>query len=55
MFHCYELEHNLTFLLEEKIMAIPDFQTIMLPLLQHIGDGQEYSNREITEALADYL
>ena len=36
-------------------MAIPDFQTIMLPLLQHIGDGQEYSNREITEALADYF
>ena len=32
-------------------MPIPDFQTIMLPLLKHISDGKKYSNREITEAL----
>ncbi|MDD5370568.1 MAG: restriction endonuclease [Anaerolineaceae bacterium] len=33
-------------------MAIPDFQSIMLPLLQHMGDGIEHSNQEITNCLA---
>ncbi len=36
-------------------MTIPDFQTIMLPLLKHISDGNEHTNKEITEALADYF
>ena len=36
-------------------MTIPDFQTIMLPLLQHMADGNEHSNREPTETLADYF
>jgi restriction system protein len=31
---------------------IPDYQTIMLPLLKLAGDGQEHSLREITEKLA---
>lgn len=34
-------------------MAIPDFQTIMLPLLQFSGDQQEHSLRNAIEALAD--
>lgn len=34
-------------------MAIPDYQSIMLPLLKFIGDGKEYSLRETIEALAD--
>lgn len=34
-------------------MAIPDYQTIMLPLLQFAGDGQEHSLRETIDALAD--
>jgi restriction system protein len=34
-------------------MAIPDYQTIMLPLLKHLGDGQERSNQETFDALAD--
>ena len=33
-------------------MSIPDFQSIMLPLLKFIGDGKEYSLRETIEALA---
>lgn len=33
-------------------MAIPDFQSIMLPLLRFCADGQEYTNREAIEALA---
>lgn len=33
-------------------MPIPDFQTIMLPLLQHLSDGREHPNEETTEALA---
>lgn len=31
---------------------IPDYQTIMLPLLKEIEDGKEYHIREITEKLA---
>jgi restriction endonuclease Mrr len=33
-------------------MAIPDFQTLMLPLLRHLGDGKEHSNQETLDALA---
>jgi restriction system protein len=33
-------------------MAIPDFQTIMLPLLRLSEDGEEHSVREATEKLA---
>jgi len=32
---------------------IPDYQTLMLPLLQFISDGNEYNNRELVEGLAD--
>jgi restriction system protein len=34
-------------------MAIPDYQSIMLPLLKLAGDRQEHSLREVIEALAD--
>ncbi|WP_367186592.1 winged helix-turn-helix domain-containing protein, partial [Thermosynechococcus sp. Uc] len=34
-------------------MPIPDFQSIMLPLLEFASDGQEHSLRETIEALAD--
>ena len=34
-------------------MAIPDFQTLMLPLLQLTADGQEYSIRGARETLAN--
>ncbi|MBD2294042.1 restriction endonuclease [Anabaena sphaerica FACHB-251] len=34
-------------------MAIPDFQSIMLPLLQYAGDGKEHSLREAITYLAD--
>lgn len=34
-------------------MAIPDFQSVMLPLLQVIGDGQDYRMRDVTTAVAD--
>lgn len=33
-------------------MAIPDYQSIMLPLLKFVGDEREYSLREVTNALA---
>lgn len=36
-------------------MAIPDFQTIMLPLLQYLGDGREHSNKEIHDHLARHF
>jgi restriction system protein len=31
---------------------IPDYQSIMLPLLQHIADGNEYKMRSVTDELA---
>ena len=34
-------------------MSIPDFQTIMLPLLQFAGDGQEYSIHDAHDHLAE--
>ena len=33
-------------------MAIPDFQTIMLPLLQLVDDGQEHYIHDAVEKLA---
>lgn len=33
-------------------MAVPDFQTIMLPLLHCFGDSQEYSTQELLDILA---
>lgn len=34
-------------------MAIPDYQTVMLPLLKYVGDGEEHSLRDTIEALAE--
>ena len=36
-------------------MAIPDFQTIMLPLLRHLEDGRERGNQETLDYLARYF
>lgn len=33
-------------------MPIPDFQTLMLPLLKHLADGSERTNQETVDALA---
>jgi restriction system protein len=34
---------------------IPDFQTLMLPFLKHIGDGQEHSKKNVVEALSNTM
>ena len=34
-------------------MAIPDYQSLMLPLLRYMGDGKEHSLRESIDILAD--
>jgi restriction system protein len=34
-------------------MAIPDYQTCMLPFLRHLGDEKEHSLRDAEEALAE--
>lgn len=34
-------------------MAVPDFQTLMLPLLEALADGRERLVREVTASLAD--
>ncbi|MEF8942942.1 MAG: hypothetical protein V5B78_09150 [Desulfohalobiaceae bacterium] len=36
-------------------MTIPNHQIIMPALLQHIADGEEHSNSEITEGMADHF
>ena len=36
-------------------MAVPDFQTIMLPLLKVAGDGQEHSSHEFLDELAKHF
>ena len=36
-------------------MAIPDFQTVMLPLMRHCQDGQEHSISDTVEALARHF
>jgi restriction system protein len=36
-------------------MAIPDFQTIMLPLLRHIEDGRERGNQDTMDHLARHF
>jgi len=36
-------------------MAIPDYQNFLLPLLQLLEDGREYSVREIYDTLANQL
>ncbi len=36
-------------------MAIPDFQSLMVPLLVFAGDGKEHSTREAIEALSDHF
>ncbi len=36
-------------------MPVPDFQTIMLPLLKVLSDGKIYTTRELIESLAAYF
>lgn len=36
-----------------KFMAIPDYQTLMLPLLRFTGDGAERPFREAVDRLAE--
>lgn len=36
-------------------MAIPDFQSIMRPLLVHLADGRERTNQETLDAIAETL
>ena len=33
-------------------MPVPDFQTVMLPFLKLLADGQEWKMRDVVEALA---
>lgn len=36
-------------------MAIPDFQSIMRPMLEHLADGEVHKNRETNEVLAKHF
>jgi restriction system protein len=36
-------------------MAVPDFQTIMLPLLNEVADGDEHRTADVINALAKYF
>jgi len=45
----------ITDIYKEKIMAIPSYQSLMLPLLQLLGDQKEHSLRDTIIALAKQL
>ena len=36
-------------------MSIPDFQSLMLPMLEAIGDGHDHSNAKVSKSLAQHL
>ena len=36
-------------------MSVPDFQSMMLPLLQILGDGKPWFHKDIVAAIADKL
>ncbi len=36
-------------------MSIPDYQSIMLPFLEGLSDGQEHSLRDLGESLAEHF
>jgi restriction system protein len=36
-------------------MSVPDFQTIMLPFLQNLNDGNKHSLNQVTENLSSYF
>lgn len=36
-------------------MAVPDYQSIMLPLLQHVADGKVHALRDVIDRLASYF
>src|SRR5207302_1153160 len=40
---------------QDQRMAIPDFQSLMLPLLRSLADGPERSTQETLDALAEEL
>jgi len=37
----------------ELIVAIPDYQTVMLPLLTQLGDGREYRMDDVLPAICE--
>ena len=36
-------------------MAIPDFQSLMLPLMRHFQDGNEHANADTKKVDSDYF
>jgi restriction system protein len=36
-------------------MAVPDFQSMLVPFLKVISDGREHTTKEIIEALANHF
>ncbi len=39
--------------MQRRPLAIPDFQTVMLPMIEALADGRERTMRELTDLLAD--
>ena len=37
---------------QDGFVSVPDFQTVMVPVLRHLQDGQEHQSKEIIAALA---
>ncbi len=48
------ITHSITSTLRTReSMALPDFQTIMLPLLRRISDGRDWAMRDVTRGIED--
>ena len=51
----FETTHPLSTLPNLTLMAIPDFQTVMLPFLSHLKDGKEHKLSQLVDFLSDHF
>ncbi len=52
---CYHQATKPAICTREKQMSIPDFQSLLLPILTITGDNQEHTGSEVTDTLARQL
>ncbi len=53
--HFIEINATISLRIEGEIMAIPDYEKLMYPVLKLLGDDKEYSGIELSNIIADKL
>ncbi len=53
--HFIEINATISLKIEGEIMAIPDYEKLMYPVLKLLGDDKEYSGIELSNIIADKL